>query len=75
MAKYEIKDGVGIIPEGTVNIGMYAFEEREELREVIIPDTVVEIGTNAFKGCVNMEKVIFPDPDGGTAIHSGNGTR
>ena len=61
MAKYEIKDGVGIIPEGTVNIEMYAFEKREELREVIIPDTVVEIETNAFKGCVNLEKVIFPD--------------
>ena len=61
MEEYEIKDGVGIIPEGTVNIGMYAFKEREELREVIIPDTVVEIETNAFKGCVNLEKVIFPD--------------
>ena len=61
MAQYEIKDGVGIIPEGTVEIGMYAFEGCEDLTKVVIPDSVAEIGTCAFSGCINLEDVILPD--------------
>jgi len=51
MAKYEIKDGVGIIPEGTTKIERDAFWGCENLRSVIIPDTVTEIGESAFRGC------------------------
>ena len=40
MAKYEIKDGVGIIPEGTTCIVDKAFEGRKNLRSIVIPDSV-----------------------------------
>ena len=39
MAEYEIKDGVGIIPEGTTKISFGAFEGCSELRSVVIPDS------------------------------------
>ena len=40
MAKYEIKDGVGIIPEGTTEIDCQAFLYCEELTRIEIPNTV-----------------------------------
>ena len=43
MAKYEIKDGVGIIPEGTTVIEKYAFEKCAELTSIVIPDSVTEL--------------------------------
>ena len=45
MAKYEIKEGVGIIPGGTVKIASGAFYDSYELRAVVIPDSVIEIGS------------------------------
>ena len=51
MAKYEIKDGVGIIPEGTTKIEWGAFYGCENLHSVLIPDSVTEIVNNAFYGC------------------------
>jgi hypothetical protein len=48
MAKYEIKDGVGIIPEGTTEIVESAFENCTELTSVVIPNSVTEIGESAF---------------------------
>lgn len=61
MADFEVKDGIAVIPEGTVNIVMYAFEGREDLMKVVIPDSVVEIGTCAFRNCINLELVILPE--------------
>ena len=52
MAKYEIKDGVGIIPEGTTKIEEFAFENCTELTSIVIPDTVTTIGEKAFCGCI-----------------------
>ena len=51
MAEFEIKDGVGIIPEGTTKLGWSAFEECAELTSVVIPDSVTEIGQSAFLRC------------------------
>lgn len=44
MAKYEIKDGIAIIPEGTQEIDEFAFFRSKELTYVTIPDSVTEIG-------------------------------
>ncbi|MBR3859104.1 MAG: leucine-rich repeat protein [Bacteroidaceae bacterium] len=52
MAKYEIKDGVGIIPEGTTCIEDYAFRDCKELKSIVIPDSVMAIGTRAFEDCI-----------------------
>lgn len=48
MAKYEIKDGIAIIPEGTQKIENRAFAGCKELTFVTIPDSVTEIGKWAF---------------------------
>ena len=61
MAKYEIKDGVGIIPEGTTVIEGGAFKEAEELTSVVIPDSVTEIEYHAFVGCTSLKSIDIPN--------------
>ena len=61
MAKYEIKDGVGIIPEGTECIDSCAFEDCKELTSVVIPDTVTCISWNAFDGCTGLTSIVIPN--------------
>ena len=61
MAIYEIKDGVGIIPEGTTVIEEGAFEEAEELTSVVIPNSVTKIDVGAFSGCTSLTSIIIPD--------------
>ena len=60
MAKYEIKDGVCIIPEGTTEIESYAFFDKGALTNIVIPDSVTEIGESAFKSC-GLTSVVIPD--------------
>ena len=60
MAKYEIKDGVGIIPEGTTIIEENAFSGCEELTSVVIPKTVTTIGRCAFEK-TGLTSVFIPD--------------
>ena len=38
--KFEIRDGIAIIPEGTTKIGNHAFEECSSLESVTIPESV-----------------------------------
>ena len=52
MAKYEVKDGVGIIPEGTTMIEKSAFENRSDLKSIVIPNSVTVIGQDAFRVCI-----------------------
>lgn len=59
MAKYEIKDGVCIIPEGTTEIESYAFFDKGALTNIVIPDSVTEIGESAFKSC-GLTSVVIP---------------
>ena len=60
MANYEIKDGVGIIPEGEKTIANMAFAYCEELTKVVIPSSVTTIGREAFEGCKNLESIEIP---------------
>lgn len=61
MAKYEIKDGVGIIPEGTDYIVSCAFEDCKELTSVVIPNTVTCISWDAFSGCSGLKSIVIPN--------------
>ena len=59
MAQFEIKDGIAIIPEGTTEIGVRAFEN-SDVRRVVIPDSVEKIGSRAFDNCKSLESVTLP---------------
>ena len=62
MAKYEIKNGVGIIPEGTTYIESYAFQNCKELKSIVIPKSVTSIGFNSFEGCTGLTgDLVIPD--------------
>ena len=61
MAKYEIKNGVGIIPEGTEYIDSCAFEDCKELTSVVIPNSVTSISWNAFNGCTGLKSIVIPN--------------
>ena len=61
MAEYEIKDGVGIIPEGTECIDSCAFEDCKELTSVVIPNTVTRISWDAFSGCTGLTSIVIPN--------------
>lgn len=61
MAKYEIKDGVGIIPEGTTEIENKAFIGEMTLKSVVIPDSVTSIAMLAFSGCANLISIDLPE--------------
>ena len=63
MAKYEIKDGIGIIPEGTTVIEKQAFKNDSSLTSIVIPDSVTQIGESAFHFCENLTSITIPDSD------------
>ena len=52
MADFEIKDGVAIIPEGTTEIGDWAFSDCSSLTSVVIPESIKRIGSFAFSECI-----------------------
>ena len=61
MAKYRVKDGIGIIPDGTTEIESRAFEGCADLEAVVIPHSVIVIKDLAFSGCSNLRKVVIPN--------------
>ena len=60
MTQYEVKDGVGIIPEGETVIDHSAFEDCKSLTSVIIPDSVTEIRSYAFRDCTGLKSIVIP---------------
>lgn len=61
MAKFEIKDGVAVIPEGTTKIGFRAFDNCTSLTHITIPKSVNEIVSAAFRGCTNLTGITIPE--------------
>ena len=60
MALYEIKNGVGIIPDGTKVVRTDVFRERTDLTSVVLPASVKQIAAGVFLGCTNLEMVKLP---------------
>ncbi len=58
--KYDIKDSVLKISEGTTKIDSYAFEGIDNFTEVIIPEGVTEIGEYAFAE-TKIKKITLPE--------------
>ena len=58
---YEVKDGIGIIPDGTTAIKSEAFKGREDLISINIPKGVTRIGESAFEDCINLASITIPD--------------
>ena len=48
------------LPAGTKVIPKWAFQNREDLVEVIIPEGVEVLAPDAFIGCTNLQKVTLP---------------
>lgn len=47
------------VPEGTEEIGVYAFAECENLHKIILPDTVTKVTYLSFKDCYKLEDVVI----------------
>ena len=60
MAKYEVKDGVGIIPEWATEIEVKAFEDCKELTSLEFPLWIKKIGDYAFSNCSSLTEVRIP---------------
>jgi hypothetical protein len=60
MDKFEIKDGVAVIPKGTGEIPNNAFFGCSSLTTIIIPESVTSIKGHAFYGCSSLEIVHLP---------------
>ncbi len=58
--KYEVKNGVGIIPQGTKKVVAEAFKGCKELTAIEIPEGVISIGNSAFQGCTSLTDVKLP---------------
>ncbi|MEE0462743.1 leucine-rich repeat protein [Blautia hydrogenotrophica] len=54
------RTGTYVIPDSVKVIGLYAFEECEDLTEVTIPNGVEVIGGRAFEGCKKLKEVSIP---------------
>lgn len=61
MDKFEIKDGVAIIPEGTTEIGEFAFDGCSNLTNVTIPESVKVIARCAFFRCASLKSITIPE--------------
>lgn len=59
MAKYEIENGIGYIPNSETIISKGAFKNCEELTSIILPGAVWEIGEEAFMGCTYLTKIVI----------------
>ena len=55
------KNGVAIIPEGTTEIGEWAFALCDSLKSVTIPESVTSIGDWAFANCTSLKSITIPE--------------
>ena len=55
------KEGVYVVPDGTTEIGNYAFCGCYQLKGIVIPSSVTKINDYAFVGCDQLEEFIFAE--------------
>ena len=46
-----------VVEDGTVEISMYAFSNRKNIKSVVLPESVKKIGKFAFSSCENLERI------------------
>ena len=46
-----------VVPEGTTEIGEYAFANNKNVERIVLPDSVNRIGNYAFYGCDNLKSI------------------
>lgn len=64
-----------IVPDGTKEIGKYAFTGRSMLKSIVLPVSVTKIGHSAFKECVSLTQieVLAPEIELGSLALNGSG--
>ena len=58
--RYEVKDGVGIVPKRRKVIIESAFEDNKDLVSITVPSYITEIGDFAFSGCTGLTSTNIP---------------
>ncbi|MBR1891711.1 MAG: leucine-rich repeat domain-containing protein [Clostridia bacterium] len=48
------------IPEGVVEIGVYAFGSCKNLKEITLPSSLTTLGSSCFNGCSALEEITVP---------------
>lgn len=59
--RYEVKDGVGIVPKRRKVIIESAFEDNKDLVSITVPSYITEIGDFAFSGCTGLTSISIPE--------------
>lgn len=59
MVKFKVKNGNGIIPEGTTEISHESFAGCEDLERIEFPDSVMIIHGCAFEDCKSLKSIEF----------------
>jgi hypothetical protein len=49
-----------VIPEGTTEIGAYAFYKMTSLTSVTFPESLTKIGEGVFYGCTGLTEIVLP---------------
>lgn len=60
MEKFQVNNGVLVIPDGVTCIEKDSIDYPYEIKELVIPDSVVKIAQDAFNNCHNLESVTLP---------------
>lgn len=47
------------IPDGSAEVGNFAFYAQSKIQKVVLPDSVTKIGARAFDGCSSLKAVVF----------------
>lgn len=60
LMKYNGKEKLVVIPDGTEEIESSAFWDNQFVEEVVIPDSVTNFGGDTFYNCRNLRKITIP---------------
>lgn len=58
------RSGKAVVPEGTEEIGMFAFNNAGKVTEVELPASLKRIDGYAFENCIQLDRVTFAEESG-----------